>query len=58
MDFPQGRFGYETLTTINCFENIHKIINVKTHLHYLHVRRKIYGDADDFCNMKVRENKD
>ena len=56
MDFPQGRFDYETLTTINFFENIHRLINVKILLHHSYVTGKIYGYAHDFCNMKVREN--
>ena len=58
MDFPQGKFDYETLTTIIFFENIHKIINVKIHLHRSHVTGKICSYTRDFCNMKVRENKD
>ena len=29
MDFPRGRFDYETLTTNSLFKSIHKIINVK-----------------------------
>ena len=28
MDFPPGKFDYETLTTIDFFKNIRKIINV------------------------------
>ena len=58
MDFPQGKFDYETPTTINFFKSIHKIINVKIHLHHSHVTGKIYNYMPDFCNMKVRENKD
>ena len=34
MDFPLGRFDYQTFTTIIFFENIPKIINVKIHLHH------------------------
>ena len=56
MDFPQGKFDYKTLTMINFLESIHKIINVKIHLHYSHLTGKIYSYAHDFCNMKVREN--
>ena len=56
MDFPQCRFDYETLATINFFESIHKIINVKIHLHHSYVAGKIYGYTHDFCYMKVREN--
>ena len=56
MDFSEGRFDYETLTTLNSFESIHRLINVKIHLHHSHVTGRIYGYAHDFCNMKVREN--
>lgn len=63
MNFSQGRFDYETLTTINgtltminFFESIHRLINLKIHLHHLRVTGKIYGYPHDFCNMKVREN--
>ena len=58
MDFPRGRFYYETLTTNSLFESIRKIINVKVHLHYSHFRGKLIGYAHDFCNIKVREKKD
>ena len=56
MDFPQGRFDYELLTTINFFVSALRIINVKIHLHHLHVTGKIIGYPHEFCNMKVREN--
>ena len=56
MNFPQGRFNYETLTTLNFFESIHRLINVKIHLHHSHLTGRIYGYAHDFRNMKVREN--
>ena len=58
MDFPQGKFDYEALTTNDLFIYVHKIINVKIHLHHSHVTGKILGYAHDFCNEKVRENKD
>ena len=58
MDFPQGKFDYETLTTQDLFVYVHKIINVKIHLNHLHITGKILGYAHDFCNEKVRENKD
>ena len=51
MDFPRGRFDYETLTTNSLFESNHKIINVK-------ITGQIIGYAHDFCNLNVRENKD
>ena len=41
MDFPQGRFDYEMLATINFFESVHRIINVKIQLHHSHVTGKI-----------------
>ena len=56
MDFLQGRCDYETFTTIIFFESIHRLINVKMHLHHSRVTGKIYGYAHNFCNMKVREN--
>ena len=57
MDFPRGCFDYEA-TTNDLFDSVHKIINVKTHLHHSHITRNIIGYAYDFCNAKVRENKD
>ena len=56
MDFPKVKFDYETQTTINLFESIHKIINVKINLHHSHVTGKIYVYVHNFCNMNVREN--
>ena len=56
MDFPTGQFDFDALTTPNLFETIHRIINVKIHLHHSHVTGKIFGYAHGFCNMKVREN--
>ena len=58
IDFPNKLFEYETLATCNLFEYIHKIINVKVHLHHSLITGKIIGYAHDFCNTKVRENKD
>ena len=57
MDFPQGKFDYETLTTHDLFVYVHKI-NVKIHLYHSHITGKILGYAHSFCNEKVRENKD
>ena len=56
MDFPKVKFDYETQTTINLFESIHKIINVKIHLHHSRVTGKIYVYVHNFCNVNVREN--
>ena len=58
MDFPQGKFDYETLTTYDLFIYIHKIINVKIHLHHSYVTGKVIGYVHDFCNEKIRENQD
>ena len=58
MDFPQGKFDYETWTSRDLFIYVHKIINVKIHLHYSHITGKILGHTHDFCNAKVREKKD
>lgn len=56
MDFPLAKFEYEVLGTSDFSENIHKLINVKIHLHHLNITGKIYGYAHDFCNMKLRKN--
>ena len=43
MDFPRGYFDYETLTTSGLFDSVHKITNVKTHLHHSHITGNIIG---------------
>ena len=58
IDFPRGCFDYKTLTTKDLFDSVHKIINVKTHLHHSLITGNIIGYAHDFCNGKVRKNKD
>ena len=58
MKFLQNKFEFEIVVTNNLFENIHKLINVKVHLHHSHVTGEVIGYAHDFCNLKVRENKD
>ena len=58
MCFPTTKFDCETVITRNLFEYVHKIINVKIHLHHLHVTGKIIGYVHDFCNLQVRENRD
>ena len=57
MDFPLAKFEYEVLGTSDFSENIHKLINVKIHLHHLHITVKICSYAHDFCNMMLRKNK-
>ena len=56
MDFSSGQFDFDAHSTPNLFESVHRVINVKIHLHDFHVTGKILGYAHDFCNMKVREN--
>ena len=58
MKFPQNKFEFETVASKDLFENVHKIINVKVHLHHSHVKVEVIGYAHNFCNLKVRENKD
>ena len=58
MNFPRPKFEFETVTTGNLFEYVHKIISVKIHLHHSHVIGKIIGYTHDFCNLQVRKNKD
>ena len=58
IDFPRECFDYETLITNDLFDSVHKIINVKTHLHHSHITGNIVGYAHDFNNTKVCENKD
>ena len=58
MRFPFTDFECDTLTTTNFFVCVHRIINVKVHLHHSHVTGQIKGYAHDFCNWTVRENRD
>ena len=57
IDFLKSKFNYETITTDNFFRNVRRLIKVKIHLHHSHVTGKIFGYSNDFCNWKVRENK-
>ena len=58
MKFPFSEFECDTVTTVNFFQSIHRIINVKVHLHHSHVTGQIKGYVHDFCNWLVRENYD
>ena len=58
MSFPMTNFECETVTTNDLFENVHKLLNVKIHLHHSHVTGEIIGYSHDFCNWIVRENRD
>ena len=56
MCFSTTKLECEMLTTKDLFENVHKIVNVKIHLHHSHVMGEIIGYVHDFCNCQVREN--
>ena len=58
MSFPFTEFECETVTTADLFQSVHRIINVKIHLHHSHVTGEIKGYGHDFCNWLVRENHD
>ena len=58
MKFPFSKFECETVTTTNFFQSVHRIINVKIHLHHSHVTGEVKGFVHDFCNWLVRENHD
>ena len=58
MKFPFSQFECETVTTVNLFLSVYRIINVKIHLHHSHVAGEIKGYAHDFCNWTIRENYD
>ena len=58
MTFPFSEFECETVTTADLFQSVHRIINVKIHLHHSHVTGEIKGYVHDFCNWQVRENHD
>ena len=57
MRFPWTKFEFETVTTGNLFQYVHKIVSAKINLHHSHITGKIIGYVHDFCNLKVRENK-
>ena len=58
MKFPNTFFESEAFTTNDLFDFVHKLINVKIHLHHSHITGEIKGYSHDFCNWIVRENKD
>ena len=58
MKFPFSQFDCETVTTVNLFLSVYRIINAKIHLHHSHVTGEIKGYAHDFCNWTIRENYD
>ena len=53
--FPHSDTQYETFTTNMSFINVHRLVQMKIHLHYSHRTGKIHGYAHDFCNIKVTE---
>ena len=58
MNFPNTEFESDAFTTKNFFQFVHKLINVKIHLHHSHITGEIKGYVHDFCNWIVKENKD
>ena len=59
IDFPTCKFEeLKTITTRNMFEKFHKVIKSKVHLHHSHTTGEIIGNCHDFCNLKIRENKE
>ena len=56
LDFPACTFIFETIKTEGFFDNFYRLINFKVHIYHSHVKGKIIGYAQNFCNMKVREN--
>ena len=53
--FPPTEIRYETFTRNSFFINVHRLIEMKVHLHHSHVTDKILGSTHDFCNAKVTE---
>ena len=58
MKFPNTFFESQAFTTNDLFDFVHKLINVKIHLHHSHITGEIKGYSHDFCNWIVRENRD
>ena len=58
MKFPPTFFESEAFTINELFDFVHKLINVKIHLHHSHITGEIKGYSHDFCNWIVRENRD
>ena len=59
IDFPTCKFDeLKTITTRNMFEKFHKVIKSKVYLHHSHTTGEIIGNCHDFCNLKIRENKE
>ena len=58
MKFPNTFFESEAFTTSDLFDFVHKLINVKIHLHHSHITGEIKGYSHDFSNWIVRENRD
>ena len=54
MDFPSGRVDFDSLTTQDLFESVHRVVIVKIHLHHSHVTGKILDYAQSvflYCSQ-------
>ena len=57
VEFPESDIACDKITTNNFFKNVHQILKVKMPLHHSHVAGEILGYVHDFCNLRVKENK-
>ena len=55
MRFPRTKFDFETVTTRNLFEYVHKIVNVKINLHHSHITGTTIGCVHDFVICKLEK---
>ena len=56
--FTFQKVTYETFTTKKFFIHVHRLINMKVHLHHSHVAGKIIGFLqDDFCMIFATQKK-
>ena len=57
MEFPQNKFEIKTVVTKEFFNNVRDLIYGRYLIYYSHVTGEIIGYTHDFCNKKIRENK-
>ena len=58
MDIPKDQFQISTFVTKNHFSNVINLMYGKIHIHHAHVTDEIIRFAHNFCNLKIRENKE